>query len=186
MEGSCQRGKWWIPTQPTPDPPTPDRSSRINPEQEALQVRLEQVDRNQNELPQWLQHYSKQQDHVLGLVTQIGKKLQQLETPKNSDEPTRVPSTPLPSHSTSVGLGSQHKFQVKADFDFGRFSWNDPTPPREFNFDQWYVDVKASQQQYPNALLLPAFRKLLNGPVAPVVWYLCPNFMVQSALDALY
>ena len=29
---------------------------------------------------------------------------------------------------------------------------------------QWYVDVKASQQQYPNALYLPTFKKLLKGP----------------------
>ena len=35
---------------PTPDHPTPDRSPRINPEQEALQDRLEQVVRNENEL----------------------------------------------------------------------------------------------------------------------------------------
>ena len=36
----------------TPDHPTPDRSPRINLEQEALQVRLEQVVRNENELSQ--------------------------------------------------------------------------------------------------------------------------------------
>ena len=51
-----------------------------------------------------------QQDHVIRFVTEIGEKLQQIETPRNSDKPTRVPSTPLPSESTSVELGSQHQF----------------------------------------------------------------------------
>ena len=54
------------------------------------------------------------------------------------------------------------------------------------NFDQWYIHVQASQQQYPNALLLPAFKKSLKGPVASLVWYWGPNFMVKSALEALY
>ena len=61
---------------PTPDHPTPDRSTRMILEQEALQVRLEQVIRNENELLQHLEHYTTQQDCVLRLVTQIGKKLQ--------------------------------------------------------------------------------------------------------------
>ena len=42
-------------------------------------------------------------------------------------------------------------------------------PPKELNFDQWYVDMKASQQQYPDAFLLLAFKKSLNGPVVSVV-----------------
>ena len=106
----------------TLDHPTSDRSPRIVLEEGALQVRLEQVFRNQNELSQHLEQYAMQQDHVFRLVTQVGEKFMQLETPKNSDE---VPSTSLPSHSTSVGLGSQHKLQVKANFDFARFSRND-------------------------------------------------------------
>ena len=124
---------------------TPERSPRINPGQEVFQVRLEQGVRNENELSQHLEQYATQEDHVLRLVIQIGEKFQQYETPKRSDKPNRVPSTPLPSHSTSVGLGSQHQFQVKAKFDFGEFSRNDLTPSRVPNFDQWYVDVKASQ-----------------------------------------
>ena len=86
-----------------------------------LQVRLEQVVRNENELSQHLAPYASWQDHVLKLVPQIDKKLQQLETPNSLDEPNRVPCTPVPSHSTSVQLGSQHQFQVKAKFDFGKF-----------------------------------------------------------------
>ena len=49
--------------------------------------------RNENELLQHLEHYATQQDHLFRLVSQIGKKLQWLETPKNPDEPTRVPAT---------------------------------------------------------------------------------------------
>ena len=78
-----------------------------------------------------------------------------------------VPSAQLLTHSTSGGLGSQNQFQVKANSDFGKFSDNDQTPPRELNFDQWFVDVKAPQQQYPNTLHLPTFKKLLKGPQHP-------------------
>ena len=60
----------------TPDAPTPDRSPRINLEQEALQDRLEQVVRSKNELSQCLEHYAMQQDHVLRLVAQICENLQ--------------------------------------------------------------------------------------------------------------
>ena len=165
--------------------PTTDRSPGINLEQEVLQIRLKQVARNESELFQHLEQYAPQQDHVIWIVTHIGKKIQQLETPSNSDKPNRVPSTPLPSHSTSVWLGSQHQFQVKAEFDFGKFSRNDPTPSGQLNFYQWYVNVKASQQQYPD-VLLPAFTKYLKGPVASIVWYLGPNFLVESACKALY
>ena len=101
----------------TPGHPTPDRSSRINLEQEALQVRLEQVVRHKNEISQHLEQYATHQDCVLRLVTQSGEKLQQLETSKSSEKSNKVPSTPLPSHNISVGLGFQHQFQVKAEFD---------------------------------------------------------------------
>ena len=50
---------------PTPDHPTLGRSLRIIPEQEALQVRLEQVVRNENEVSWHLEHYATQQDCVL-------------------------------------------------------------------------------------------------------------------------
>ena len=46
--------------------------------------------------------------------------------------------------------------------------------------------MKASQQQYHNPLLLPAFKKSLKEPVASLVWYLGPNFTAESALEALY
>ena len=59
----------------TPNHPTPDRSPRINLEQEAPQVRLEQVARNKNELSQHIEQYATQQNHVLRLVTQIDEKL---------------------------------------------------------------------------------------------------------------
>ena len=60
----------------TADHPTPDRSPRINLEQDVLQVRLEQVVRNENDLLQCLDQYATLQDHVIGLVTQIVEKLQ--------------------------------------------------------------------------------------------------------------
>ena len=60
----------------TPDHPLPEKSPRINPGQEVLLVRLEQVVRNDNESYQHLEQYATQEDHVLRLVTQIGEKLQ--------------------------------------------------------------------------------------------------------------
>ena len=41
-------------------------------------------------------------------------------------------------------------------------------------------------QQCPDTLLLPAFKKSLKGPAVSVIWYLGPNYMVKSALKALY
>ena len=44
----------------------------------------------------------------------------------------------------------------------------------------------AFQQQYPDPILLPAFKKSLKVPLASVVKYLGPKLTVESALKALY
>ena len=63
-------------------------------------------------------------------------------------------------------------FQVKADIHIGKFSGTEHSPPDELTFDQWCIDVKSYQTNYPGSILLPAIRKSIVGKAISVIRHL--------------
>ena len=76
-------------------------------------------------------------------------------------------------------------FQVKADIDIGKFSGTEPTPPDELTFDQWCIDVKSYQANYPDSILLPAIRKSIVGKAKSVIRHLGPSYTVDEVITIL-
>ena len=76
-------------------------------------------------------------------------------------------------------------FQVKADIDIGKFSSTEPTPANELKFDQWCIDVKSYQANYPNNILLPTIRKLIVGKAKLVIRHLGSSYTVDEVLAIL-
>ena len=76
-------------------------------------------------------------------------------------------------------------FQVKADIDIGKFSGTEPTPTDELNFDQWCIDVKSYQANYPDNILLPAIRKSIVGKAKSVIRHLGPSYTVDEVITTL-
>ena len=76
-------------------------------------------------------------------------------------------------------------FQVKADIDIGEFSGTEPTPSDELNFNQWCIDVKSYQANYPDSILLPAIRKSIVGKAKSVIRHLGPSYTVDEVITVL-
>ena len=76
-------------------------------------------------------------------------------------------------------------FQVKADIDIGKFSGTEPTLTDELNFDQWCIDVKSYQFNYPDNILLPAIWKSIVGKAKSIIRYLGPSDTVEEVIAVL-
>ena len=76
-------------------------------------------------------------------------------------------------------------FQVKADIDISKFSGTEPTPNDELNFDQWCIDVKSYQSNYPDNILLPAIQKSITGKAKSIIRHLGPSYMVDEVITVL-
>ena len=76
-------------------------------------------------------------------------------------------------------------FQVKADIEISKFSGTEPTPFDELNFDQWCINVKSYQANYPDSILLPAIRKSIVGKAKSVIRHLGPSCTVDEVITVL-
>ena len=102
-----------------------------------------------------LDHDVKQHD-LLKTVEQLTEKVTKLET-----QPLHAQGfMTLSSQNVSTFGNLSMSFQVKADIDIGKFSGTEPTPVDELNFDQWCIDVKSYQANYPDNILLPENQKI--------------------------
>ena len=55
----------------------------------------------------------------------------------------------------------------------------------ELTFEQWCVDVKVYQNDYPAVVLLPEVRKLIIGKAKSVVHSLGPQYTIDDAIEVL-
>ena len=76
-------------------------------------------------------------------------------------------------------------FQVKADINIGKFNGTKPTPPDKLTFDQWCIDVKWYQANYPDSILLPAIRKSIVSKAKLVIRHLGPSYTVDEVIAIL-
>ena len=64
-------------------------------------------------------------------------------------------------------------------------SGTEPTPNDKLNFDQWCIDVKSYQANYPDNILLPAIWKLIIGKAKSVIRHLGLSYMVDEVITVL-
>ena len=76
-------------------------------------------------------------------------------------------------------------FQVKADFDLGKFSGVEPVPNNEMTFNQWRIDVRSYQANVPDHILLPAIHKSKIGKAQSVIRTLGPTYTLEDVIKCL-
>ena len=133
-------------------------------------------------LTKQLNDNTEKQTKLLKVVEQLTKKATQLETQpihaqRFMTSSSQNISNPFGNLSTS--------FQVKAEIDIGKFSGTEPTPADELNFDQWCIDVKSYQFNYPNNILLPAIQKSIVDKAKSIIRHLGPSYTIKGVLAVL-
>ena len=127
-----------------------------------------------------LDHDVKQCD-LLKTVEQLTEKVTKLEA-----QPLHAQGFMTSSSQNMSTFGNlSTSFQVKADIDIGKFSGTEPTPADELNFNQWCIDVKSYQANYPDNILLLAIRKSIVGKAKSVIRHLGPSYTVDEVLAIL-
>ena len=127
-----------------------------------------------------LDHDVTQRD-LLKTVEQLTEKVIKLET-----QPLHAQGFLTSSSQNVSTFGSlSTSFQVKTDIDIGKFSVTEPTPAEELNFDQWCIDVKSYQANYPDNILLLAIRKSIVGKAKSIIRHLGPSYTVDEVLAIL-
>ena len=133
-------------------------------------------------LTQQLNDNTEKQTNLLKVVEQLTEKVTQLEmqplhTQKFMTSSSQNISNPFGNLSTS--------FQVKAYIDIGKFSGTEPTPMDKLNFDQWCIDVKSYQFNYPDNILLTAIRKSIVGKAKFIIRHLGPSYTIEEVIAVL-
>ena len=122
------------------------------------------------------------QTNLLKVVEQLTEKISKLETQPFQTQGFMMSS----SQNISNPFGNlSTSFQVKADIDIGKFSGTEPTPSDKLNFDQWCIDVKSYQSNYPNNILLPTIRKSIVGKAKSIIRHLGPTYTVEEVILVL-
>ena len=150
--------------------------------QHDLEEEFNKVTAQKEMLTQQLNDNTKKQTNLLKVVKQLTEKVTKLEmqplhTQGFMTSSSQNVSNPFGNLSTS--------FQVKVDIDIGKFSGTEPTPSDELNFDQWCIDVKSYQSNYPNNILLPAIWKSIVGKAKSILRHLGPSYTVEEVIDVL-
>ena len=133
-------------------------------------------------MTQQLNDNTEKQTNLLKVVEQLTKKVAKLETQPLHTQGFMTSS----SQNVSNPFGNlSTSFQVKANIDIGKFSGTEPTPMDELNFDQWCIDVKSYQSNYPDNILLPAIQKSIVGKAKSVIRHLGPSYTVEEVIAVL-
>ena len=145
---------------------------KITQGQHALKEEFNKVTAQKKMLAQQFNDNTERQINLLKVVEQLTEKVTKLEmqplhTQGFMTSSSQNVSNPFGYLSTS--------FQVKADIDIGKFSGMEATPMDELNFDQWCIDVKSYQSNYPNNILLPAIWKSIIGKAKSIIRHLGPS-----------
>ena len=150
--------------------------------QHDLKEEFNKVAAQKEMLTQQLNDNTEKQTKLLKVVEQLTEKVTQLEmqplhTQRFMTSSSQNISNPFGNLSTS--------FQVKAEIDIGKFSGTEPTPMGELNFDQWCIDVKSYQFNYPNNILLPAIWKSIVGKAKSVIRHLGSSYTIEEVIAVL-
>ena len=150
--------------------------------QHDLEEEFNKVTTQKEMLAQQLNDNTEKQTNLLKVVEQLTEKVTQLEmhplhAQRLMTSSSQNISNPFGNLSTS--------FQVKAEIDIRKFSGTEPTPMDEPNFDQWCIDVKSYQFNYPNNILLPAIQKSIAGKAKSVIRHLGPSYMIEEVIAVL-
>ena len=154
---------------------------RLKQGQYDLQEEVEQVAAQKETLKQKIIAHDAQQCNLLKTVEQLTEKVTKLEM-----QPLHAQGFMTSSSQNVSTFGNlSTSFQVKADIDIGKFSGTEPTPANELNFDQWCIDVKSYQANYPDNILLPAIRRSIIGKAKLVIRHLGPSYTVDEVIAIL-
>ena len=146
-----------------------------------LQEELEHVATQKEVLGQKMLDHDEKQGNLRKAVEQLTEKVTKLQT-----QPLHTQGFMTSSSQNVSNFGNlSTSFQVKADIDIGKFSGTEPTPNDKLNFDQWCIDVKSYQANYPDNILLPAIRKLIMGKAKSVIRHLGPSYTVNEVITVL-
>ena len=146
-----------------------------------LQDELEQVAAQKEVLRQKILDHDEKQGNLCKAVEQLTEKVTKLET-----QPLHTQGFMTSSSQNVSNFGNLlTSFQVKADTDTGKFSGTEPTPNDELNFDQWCIDVKSYQANYPDNILLQAIQKLIIGKAKSVIRHLELSYTVDEVITVL-
>ena len=131
-----------------------------------LEEEFNEVIAQKEKLTQQLNGNAEKQTNLLKVAEQLTEKVTKLETQPLHTQGFMTSS----SQNVSNPFGNQStSFQAKADIDIGKFSGSEPTPSDKLNFDQWCIDVKSYQSNYPDSILLPAIWKSIVGKAKSVI-----------------
>ena len=146
-----------------------------------LQDELDQTAAQKEKLVQRITDHDEKQVNLLKVIEQLDKMVTRLETqPLNAQGFMTSPSQNV------FNFGNlSTSFQVEAEIDIGKFSGTEPTPADELNFNQWCIDVKSYQANYPDNILLPAVQKSIIGKAKSVIRHLGPSYTVDEVITVL-
>ena len=146
-----------------------------------LKEELEHVATQKEVLRQKILDHDEKQGNLHKAVEQLTEKVTKLES-----QPLHTQGFMTSSSQNVSNFGNLlTSFQVKADIDISKFSGIAPTPNDELNFDQWCIDVKSYQANYPDNILLPAIWKSNIGKAKSVIRHLGPSYMVNEVITVL-
>ena len=150
--------------------------------QHDLKEEFNKVTAQKEMLTQQLSDNTEKQTNLLKVVEQLTEKVTKLETQPLHTQGFMTSS----SQNISNPFGNlSTSFQVKGDIDIGKFSGTEPTPSDELNFDQWCIDVKSYQSNYPDNILLPAIQKSIVGKAKSIIRHLGPSYTVEEVIAVL-
>ena len=133
-------------------------------------------------LTQLLNDNAEKQTNLLKVVEQLTEKITKLEMQPLHTQGFMTSS----SKNISNTFGNlSTSFQVKADIDIGKFIGTEHTPMDEVNFDQWCIDVKSYQFNYPGNILLPAIWKSIVGKAKSIIRHLGSSYTVEEVIAVL-
>ena len=150
--------------------------------QHDLKGEFNKVTAQKEMLTQQVHDNTEKQTNLLKVVEQLTEKVTKLEmqplhTQGFMTSSSQNVSNPFGNLSTS--------FQVKANIDIRKFSGTEPTLMDELKFDQWCIDVKSYQSNYPNNILLPAIQKSIVGKAKSIIRHLGPSYIVEEVIAVL-
>ena len=150
--------------------------------QHDLEEEFNKVTAQKEMLTQQLNDNTEKQANLLKVVKQLTENVTKLEM-----QPLHIQGfMTSSSQNVSNPFGNlSTSFQVKVDIDIGKFSGTEPTPSDELNFDQWCIDVKSYQSNYPNNILLPAIWKSVVGKAKSIIRHLGPSYTVEEVIAVL-
>ena len=150
--------------------------------QHDLEEEFNKVTAQKEMLAQQLNDNTEKQTNLLKVVEQLTEKVTQLETQPLHAQRLMTSS----SQNISNPFGNLSiSFQVKAEIDIRKFSGTEPTLTDEPNFDQWCIDVKSYQFNYPDNILQPAIQKSIVGKAKSVIRHLGPSYTIEEVIAML-